>query len=199
MTDPNDASNSPEQDWSGEPARRENPLWQFTRVVGTAVLVAAAILLIIAQRRPSGHFGIGPGSEVPSLVAEGWINGPAPDLEKLKGRVVVIDEWATWCGPCRRAAPHLVEVEAKYRDRGVQFIGMTRESGEDLSRVEEFLRDAKITWPNGFGAEETMVKFGSMGIPAVWIVGRDGKIAWNRGERGELEDAIERALEAKEK
>lgn len=194
MTDSTDPSRWSASDAAREPAARENPLWQFTRVVGTAVLVAAAILLVIAQRTPSGQFGIGPGAEVPPLVAEGWINGPPPDLEKLKGRVVVIDEWATWCGPCRRAAPHLVEVEAKFRDRGVQFIGMTRESGSELAQVEEFIRNAGITWPNGYGAEETMAQFGSMGIPAVWVVGRDGKIAWNRGGQGELEDAIERAL-----
>lgn len=194
MTDQTETSFSSKEDPADLQGRRENPLWQFTRVVGTAVLVAGAILLIIAQRAPTGRFGIGPGAEVPPLVAEGWINGPPPELEKLQGQVVVIDEWATWCGPCRRAAPHLVEVEAKFRDRGVQFIGMTRESGSDLPHVEEFIRDAKITWPNGYGAEETMAQFGSMGIPAVWVVGRDGKIAWNRGGKGELEDAIERAL-----
>lgn len=175
-----------------------NPLWQFTKIVGTAVLVAAAILLVFAGRAPTGMNGIGPGEAMPAIEAAGWLNGPPPDLDRLKGSVVVVDEWASWCRPCRDKAPDLVKTHEKYREKGVVFLGLTRQGdAEEMEGVRRFVSELGISWPNGYGAQATLERFGAQGIPAIWVIGRDGRVVWNEDGGGELEEAIERALAAK--
>lgn len=169
---------------------------QFTRVVGTAVLVAAAILLVIWRQARPQWGGLKPGESIPALHASGWINGPPLNNDELKGRIVVIDAWATWCGPCRAKAPHLAEIHRRYKDQGVVFIGLTDEGAESLPAIEQFIKESGISWPNGFGAGQTLAAFQHEGIPAVWVVGRDGHVVWNSDSPGEIEDGIERALAA---
>lgn len=169
-------------------------LWRLTRVVGAAVLVSALALLVIFRQAHPNIGGLAPGAPLPPIAAEGWIHGPPPTMDELRGRVVVIDAWATWCGPCRREAPRLAKLHARYRDRGVVFLGLTDEGAESLPAIEAFLRGTGVTWPNGYGAGETLARFQHEGIPAVWVVGRDGTIVWNFDSSGEIEDGIEKAL-----
>jgi thiol-disulfide isomerase/thioredoxin len=176
----------------------ENPLWALTKVVAAAATVSAGILLYARYRPQEALNGLGPGAAAPAIAAQGWINGPAPAAEDLAGQVLVIDAWATWCGPCRDKAPELVALQKRYAGQGVVFIGLTDESPESLPAIEEFLSDTGITWANGFGAVETLDAFQHRGIPSIWVVGRDGVIVWNGDSSGDLEDAVERALQAKD-
>lgn len=83
----------------------------------------------------------------------------------------------------------------QFHDRGVEFIGLTSESEDSLSEVKQFLDDTGITWPNGYGARETLAGFEVTAIPAVWVIGPDGKVVWNKASSGTLEDGIRRALQ----
>lgn len=138
------------------------------------------------------------GTPMPPIKAMGWLNGPEPKPGELKGKVLVIDAWASWCGPCRREAPEMVHLHEKYHDQGVEFIGLTNETSESLSDMEAFLKDTGITWKNGYGAEETLAALGAEFVPMVWVVDRQRRIVWNRASSLTLEEGIRQALASKE-
>ncbi len=169
------------------------------------VLVLAGMILFTAwlgygltgnQRTSQNLSLLNVGETAPPLSAEGWINGNPHQDNFLDGKVIVVDAWATWCGPCRMAAPHMVEVYEKFKDDQVAFIGLTSDNEELLPEIKEWLSATGITWPNGYGAYDSLTAFKAEFIPQVWVIGTDGKIAWNEDSRSaeSLEEGIQRAL-----
>ena len=130
----------------------------------------------------------------PTIKAEGWLNGPGPTEEELRGKVIVIDAWAYWCRPCLAAAPELVALEEKYRDRGVVFLGLTTEGEDQLANSRRFIKAAGITWPNGYGAVETLSALNADFIPQIWVVDRQNRIIWDVNSSESIEVAIDRVL-----
>ena len=167
---------------------RQSATVRFFKLLGSAVLVVLVFFWLMFQHQAPLHSaGLEVGLPMPPLEAAGWLKGPGPTAESLRGQVVVIEAWASWCEPCRAAAPELVELHRKYGTQGVVFVGLTSETDEVLPDLIGYLRDTKITWPNGFGAEETLTQFGAEAIPMAWVIGRDGKVAWNMNSRPSLE------------
>lgn len=85
------------------------------------------------------------GKPAPALSVEKWI-GDAVTLKESRGKVVVIDFWATWCGPCRRAIPENVEMVERYEGRGLVFIGM-HDAGSGWDQAPDVIRSSKINYP----------------------------------------------------
>lgn len=122
--------------------------------------------------------------ELPLLTAERGPGDPhvSPTerfrLEDARGRIVVLNFWATWCGPCVDKHPEMVELAARYRDRGVLFVGVVHQ--ESPARVARWLRehggagDYRMVVDPG---DEVARMFGVRGIPRTYIVGRDGRMA----------------------
>jgi thiol-disulfide isomerase/thioredoxin len=106
------------------------------------------------------------------------LNGKSRKLSDYAGKVLVVDVWATWCGPCRQEIPHLVKMAEEYKSKGVEIIGLTTEDPEtDVQLVKEFSQEFKINYPIGWGlpiADGLMQGRGS--IPQTIIIGRDGKV-----------------------
>lgn len=152
-------------------------------------------LVLMQSHRPGGGRAV--GTPLPPIKAIGWLNGAEPTADELKGKILVIDAWASWCGPCRRSAPEMVALYEKYHSQGVEFIGLSMETDESLPAMEQFLKQTGITWKNGYGAEQTLNDLGAEYIPMVWVVDRQNNIVWNHSSPLSLEEGIRQALAAK--
>jgi thiol-disulfide isomerase/thioredoxin len=172
-----------------------NPL-RMILIVAVAALAFAWFLRTSQPPQPQGEDVSSPniGKPFPELTVEGWINGPGPAAADMTGKVRVIEAWAYWCGPCIEAAPHLRELYEKYHSRGVVFVGLTGEGAENLSRSQKFVEQGQITWPNGYGADQILAALEVHGIPHLWVVDKEGKIAWEGHPLALPEGLLDRLL-----
>lgn len=107
------------------------------------------------------------------------LDGKAKKLSDYEGKVVVVDLWATWCGPCRQEIPFLMEMAKDYKSKGVEVIGLTTENpATDTPVVKEFTKQFKINYPVGWANPPMAAGLmnGRNGIPQTFIIGRDGKV-----------------------
>jgi len=132
------------------------------------------------------------GTKAPEITATDWLNTPPLTLEKLRGRIVVVEFWATWCGPCRATIPHLIELHKQYGPKGVVLCSLTDES---KSKVEPFAREMGMIYAVGCGSKSGGA-YGVRGIPHAFIVDPTGVIAWHGHPAGGLDAAIEKQLKA---
>ncbi len=101
------------------------------------------------------------------------LEGQEYTLSKLKGNVVILDFWATWCPPCRREIPHLVAIYNKYKDKNLIVIGI---SAEEKSTLEIFKKENNVNYPILLGNNEVFQRFGVQSIPHTLFIDRKGKI-----------------------
>ena len=134
------------------------------------------------------------GSVPPKLRATDWLNVDSPPtLESLKGKVVVLDFWATWCGPCVAGIPHLNELHEKHADEGLQILAFTDQSRKG---IENFQKTTEVSYPSAVGSNLHTI-YGVTGFPTAFIIGRDGKVFWSgnpAGDREEMDAKIAEAL-----
>ena len=128
------------------------------------------------------------------------IGGQAVSIEKLRGKVVVVDFWATWCGPCVAAMPAMRATHARYKDKGVEFIGVSLDRQTDLAKFRKFVAENAIPWPQLFEGKrfesDLARRWDVAAIPTVFVVDRDGKLASVEGAVG-LAAILDRLLAAK--
>jgi thiol-disulfide isomerase/thioredoxin len=118
------------------------------------------------------------------------------DLAKMKGKVVLVDFWATWCGPCIAELPNVQETYAKHHDKGFEVIAISLDKDED--KLKKFIEDKKMPWAQYFDGKgwgnEISTGFGIKGIPATFLIGTDGKIVATNLRGANLEKAVAKAL-----
>ncbi len=126
------------------------------------------------------------------------LKGETVSPAKYKGKVLILDFWATWCGPCVASMPELRGVYTKYHPKGLEVVGISLD--EDKSALTSFIKTNKVVWPQVFDGKgwEARVPgvYGVRAIPFFLIVGKDGKIA-AVNPRDDLEGAVKKALAAK--
>jgi len=123
-----------------------------------------------------------PSAPLPANVMQANISlldGKKKKLADYSGKVLVVDLWATWCGPCRQEIPHLVQIAKEYKSKGVEVIGLTNEDPESYTQlVKDFSKEFKINYPIGWADVPMQIGLtrGRNGIPQTLIIGRDGKV-----------------------
>jgi thiol-disulfide isomerase/thioredoxin len=122
-------------------------------------------------------------------------------LSAYRGRIVVLNFWATWCVPCKQEMPDLAAIQNEYAAFGVQVVGASADPFSDRAKVVQFIKQSKINFPVWLGATTAdMGRFGvGPGLPATVVIGRDGKIAvlhYKVIQQAQLKKEIDRLLSA---
>jgi thiol-disulfide isomerase/thioredoxin len=117
----------------------------------------------------------------PRTAAPEWkltdLNGKLVKLSDFRGKVLILDFWATWCGPCRVEMPHFVELQKQYGNKGLTVIGVSLdEQGPEV--VKEFVKQLGVNYPIVIGNEKVAEAYGGIyAIPTTFVIDRQGRIA----------------------
>ncbi len=173
---------------------------QAVTVAAVAALLGLLIWKVVHQNKGvaaqlgNGRTPPAPHFDLTRLDEKGKLS-----LASLRGKVIVLNFWASWCAPCKSEAPRLEAAWRRYRARGVVVVGV---DAQDFSGdARRFVSRFKLTYPNVHdGPGNVLPKYGVTGFPETYFVGRDGRLVGDRvqGEISEqqLVSGIERALES---
>lgn len=150
-----------------------------------ALTLASALLLVVTT--PDGLAAKKEKAAPPAKPAVGdtlaiafkAVDGTKVDLSAMKDKVVLVDFWATWCGPCVGEIPNVKAVYDKYHGSGFEVIGISLDN--DKSALKKFVKKNALPWPqscSGDGWDDDLAKkYGISSIPAMFLIGKDGKVA----------------------
>ena len=148
------------------------------------VLAASCILLLAAAKPLAPDFTVKDAS------------GADLRLSAYKGKVVLLNFWATYCVPCRTEIPWFIEFEKTYRDKGLVVVGIS--SDEDWSDVKKFVEEKRINYRIGLGNEDLAKKYGGLeALPETYVIDREGRVAAHHvglAPRAEVEKEIVQVL-----
>ncbi|WP_425615908.1 TlpA family protein disulfide reductase [Anatilimnocola sp. NA78] len=123
------------------------------------------------------------------------VDGREVDFAKLRGKVVLIDFWATWCGPCMAEVPNVVQTYKKLNDKGFEIVGISLDS--DKEKLIQVAKENEMSWPHQFDGKgwenELAQKYGVQSIPEMWLVNKKGIMkVFNRSNdlAGEIEKLL---------
>ena len=144
----------------------------MTKAIIFAVLMAVSPIIAVGQT-----------SHAPVLVLKD-LRGRALRLSDYKGKVVVLNFWATWCPPCRAEMPDLIRMQREYRSQGLQVVGITYPP-EEIAEVRQFVRKLGVNYPIALGTSETKSLFDETEtLPLTIVIDREGKV------RGRIEGIL---------
>ncbi len=128
-------------------------------------------LLLLSQcgREKETPAGLAPNFTLKTL------DGQEITLSRLRGKVVLLDFWATWCGPCRESIPHLIQLYNDYREKNFELIGMDVDKG-DVETVRKFVKSLDIPYPIVVAPEEVARSYRVNGIPTTILIDKEGNI-----------------------
>jgi thiol-disulfide isomerase/thioredoxin len=144
-------------------------------LIGAAIVAAVGISFLEHHLRPgavrsaASQHALAPDFSLPNLT------GQPVTLSSYRGKVVLLDFWATWCGPCKEEIPHLVDLQNRYGSEGLQIIGVSMD--DSPGPVREFSQQFKMNYPVVMGNAKTGELYGGiLGLPIAFVIGQDGRI-----------------------
>jgi len=142
------------------------------------------------------------GAPMPDFNAK-TLDGKTFDVKDQRGKVVLLNLWATWCGPCRAEIPELLALYGKHASKGLEIVGVSLDDSSAESSVRDFAKEQKITYPIALDPDGKLANdFRTSVIPTSVLVDRGGKIRWRHigaiePHDKELESAITKAIAAR--
>ncbi len=172
-------------------------------VVIIVVAMVVALMLVFGfklARRSSPEAAVGT-AQMKSGVAPDFtlqsLDGKTVRLSDFRGKPVVLNFWATWCGPCKIEMPWFVDLQKEYGPAGLQFLGVAMDEASPKD-IAEFAESMKVNYPILIGKESVGDAYGGVQfLPETFFIDRDGKVvdkAFGLKGRGEIEDAIKKIL-----
>ena len=124
-------------------------------------------------------------------------DGKTVSLSSLRGKAVVVNFWATWCGPCKIEMPWLVDLQKKYGDQGLQIVGITKDDSNEET-IAKFTKKMGVNYTILVGDQQVVDLYGGVGgLPTSFFVNRSGKVVHEiigLDSESKFEDAIKQAL-----
>ena len=179
-----------------------NPLVTRRSVLALSLAVPTVLAIWMANRsEPSVHRPpvkeAGKRQTAPDFALKD-INGKTVHLSDYRGKVVLLDFWATWCGPCKLEIPWFMQFERKYKDRGFAVLGVSMDD-DGWQSVKPFIQDIGVNYRVVMGDERTGDLYGGIeALPTAFLIDREGRVAIQHvglSSRKEFEDGIEKLLE----
>ena len=189
MEDNNNAAAIPQSEQPAAPAPAPARAAESTgsKVLTMGIIMAAIALALFwvkqdrasSAARPagaaSGPSAVKPGAVAPALILKD-LDGKTVNLEDLRGKVVIVDFWATWCQPCQIMIPWLVEFRNRYASQGFEIVGVAMDD-EGIEAVKPFVTRNKMNYPILLGNEGAATDWGGVyGLPTSFMIDRSGKI-----------------------
>ncbi len=146
----------------------------MTRKKNSILLVIALCAIVVMFATWKSHSTGVENKPAPDFTLQA-IDGTTLRHSDYRGKVILLDFWATWCAPCAEEIPLFVKWQSKYGDRGLQVIGLSMDDSPDP--VRKFSREFKINYPIAIGTQDVASRYGGiLGLPVNIVIGRDGKI-----------------------
>lgn len=175
--------------------KKQIPNWAFLLAIFIALTGALWSLGKATPSKPSAP-GEGAIKPQPAPPIEGMTTtGQKFKLSDYKGKVVLLNFWATWCGPCRGEIPDLVQLQTKYEKRGFTIVGLSDD--DDLEKPKAFAAQNGMTYPILLVPPPARAAFGLQAIPATFLVDKEGRVVWGRVgmiSQNDVADEIEKLL-----
>ena len=149
------------------------------RITGVLTVVATLTAMACGDgAREDGDAGEAPDDGVPALEAV-TLDGDSVALADLRGEVILLNVWATWCVPCRQEAPELEALHQRYDDRGLRVVGVTVDNRGAEQQIRQFIERFGMTYDIWWDADGRVIdEFGAAGVPLTVLLDRDGRVAW---------------------
>ncbi len=138
------------------------------------------------------------GKPAPPLATAQWLNSKPLTLADLKGKIVVLDFWATWCGPCLASVPHNNELQQKYAAKGVVIIAVCAPRGGE--KMEATVKDRKMQYAVALdaGKGDTFAAYKADSYPDYYVIDRKGNLRWGDIRNSDVEKAIQSLIAEKD-
>ncbi len=148
-------------------------------ILSGLVLISIVARVYVAAHRRGARPGIRGADTRAHLIAPDFslpdLTGQKLQLSSYRGKVVLLDFWATWCDPCRGEIPRFVQLQNRYGGQGLQIIGVSMDDGPEP--VGTFYQQFKMNYPVVMGGAKTGELYGGvLGLPIAFLIGRDGRI-----------------------